>query len=149
MRESSFPTLRTVPRKRFPSRATPLHPVSMSSRSTALARPISNALSSREVLAGALHELHNQLQTLLLGLDLMQTDQRADFEERQIMGKTLGRLGQVLQGLREFYFPPERVVSSENLAQVVEEVVQPVAQEWERAGRTTRVLCRAPLTALP
>ncbi len=51
------------------------------------------------------------------------------------------------------YASPQRIwriwwSTSENLANMVEYIVQELAQTWERAGRQTRVVCHAPLAVL-
>jgi hypothetical protein len=64
------------------------------------------------------------------------------------MLREIEHVGNVLRELGEYVSPPEPCLSTENLANMVEQVVRDVAREWERPRRQTRVVCHAPLAAL-
>jgi len=148
MHNNAQPQLRPAIGSKASLRAQPLHPpVSEPSRTPAVSSVLA-PLFGREVLEQAFHALQHQLRTISAGVDTLWLTQTTAIEEHEKIIQALKRAEQVLHELREYCFPPELRLSTENLANMVEDIVREVAREWERPGRQTRVLCYAPLAAL-
>ncbi|MBI3304173.1 MAG: hypothetical protein HYZ72_19080 [Deltaproteobacteria bacterium] len=105
------------------------------------------AVEGGEIFAGAVHELQNQLQSIGMGLDLLQLT-HADPLEYRTISLGIERASRLLREVQEYFFPSEPNFSTSSLAAVVEETVRGVAQEWEQPGRSVRVVCPEVLPAL-
>jgi nitrogen-specific signal transduction histidine kinase len=87
--------------------------------------------STEVVLDGALHELQNCLQSIGMGVDLLQLGQPDALECRTI---SLGieRASRLLREMQEYFFPPEVYLSKKNVGEVVVEVVHGMEEVEKR-----------------
>lgn len=142
---------RTVRHPRLPSKRGQGHIIPLRSAAHSLrARTTMNSPeppfpSLQEVADTTLHAMQNCLQTMNLGLDLIQTTASIDSEELEQMRHNVEQASRLVRSLREYCCAPLSVPSLATLAEIIEESVQSVAPQWERPGRTTRVVCHAPL----
>jgi hypothetical protein len=83
-----------------------------------------------------------------MGLELMQLTDAVGQQDYDPVRRSVDRAGRLLLELREYCCPPGEHRWTANLAEIVEDVVQKVAREWERPGRATRVLCHDPEAVL-
>jgi signal transduction histidine kinase len=148
MHDNAPQQFRPATRGKASLRVLPLRPVVRDSPQIPVPSSVPAPLFGREVLDQAFLALQDQLQTISKGLDLLQAAPAFDSEEYERMTQATKRAERVLQELREYASPPELCLSTENLAKIVEDLVQEATREWERPGRQTRVLCHAPLAAL-
>jgi nitrogen-specific signal transduction histidine kinase len=93
-----------------------------------------------KILGEALHELQNNLQSIGMGLDLLQLT-HADTPECRTISLGIERASRLLREVQEYFFPPEPCFSTGSLTVVIAEVVRKVTQEEEAAGRSVRVVC--------
>ncbi|HXG20152.1 MAG TPA: hypothetical protein VNN62_13900 [Methylomirabilota bacterium] len=112
---------------------------------TAMNSPAPPLPSLQEVADTTLHAMQNCLQTMGLGLDLIQMTAPIDPEEFEQIRHNIERASRLVRNLREYCCVPVSAPSLANLAEIVEESVQSIAPQWERPGRTTRIVCHAPL----
>lgn len=85
--------------------------------------------SSKEaVLDGVLHELQNCLQSIGMGVDLLQLSQ-PDALECQTINLGIERASRLLREMQEYFFPPEIYLSTKNIGEVLVEIVHSVARE--------------------
>jgi C4-dicarboxylate-specific signal transduction histidine kinase len=99
-------------------------------------------------LEKAFRALQNHLQMIDTELDLLRATQTVTLGKSERMIQEIEQAGNVVRELEEYVSLPELCLSTENLANMVEDVVREVAREWERPGRQTRVVCCAPLAVL-
>jgi K+-sensing histidine kinase KdpD len=93
------------------------------------------------------HEFRNHLQSIIVGLDLMQLTQDDSLECQQ-MRQEIQRACRLLQEVQEYFFPPPWSLSAESLAAIVREVVQRKQDEWHSQDIRLRVICHDPPSAL-
>jgi len=144
MHERITPQSDVAPKKQ-PGQVISLRPASAPSRK-AFNNPAPS--TGAETIATTLHAIQNCLQTVSMGLDLMQLTTTVEPQDYDPVRANVDRAGELLLELREYCCPPTTQLWAENLAEIVETVVQDVARGWERPGRATRVLCHAPWAAL-
>ncbi|HXG22532.1 MAG TPA: hypothetical protein VNN62_26105 [Methylomirabilota bacterium] len=96
------------------------------------------------VLDGVFHELQNCLQSIGMGVDLLQLSQPDALECRTI-NLGIERASRLLREVQEFFFPPETYLSIRNLSEVLTEAVREVVGEAE--GGNIRLLCTKALPA--
>lgn len=85
-------------------------------------------LSKEAVLDGVLHELQNCLQSIGMGVDLLQLSQ-PDALECQTINSGIERASRLLREIQEYFFPPEIYLSIRNVGEVLVEIVHGFAKE--------------------
>lgn len=104
--------------------------------------------SEKNIVDTSLHALLNCLQTVGIGVELVHLTQPFDEQDHDRIQQSIERAGRLALELREYCFPPTVMPWTENLATTIAEAVQEGGREWERPGRTARVLCYTPLAEL-
>jgi nitrogen-specific signal transduction histidine kinase len=98
----------------------------------------------KEILDGIAHELQNQLQSIGMGVDLLQLT-HADPFECQTIQQGIDRASRLVREMREYFCPPESQVGFQSLAAVVTDIARKVQKQWSRQGVQLRVVCHDPL----
>lgn len=127
------------------ARVIPLHPMPLGSGNLVPPRIAPLLPPEKNVMDTSLHALLNCLQTVGIGVELLHLTQPFDEHDHDRIQQNIERAGRLALELREYCFPPAIKLGPENLATVIEEAVQEGGHEWERPGRTTRVISHAPL----
>ena len=127
-----------APRRRA-DRVIPLRPLSGVLRMPPSDLPPSALPQEKETFAVTLHVAQNCLQTVSMGLDLVQLTAEVEPENFELMRRNVEKAGRLLHELHEYWCPPEPHLWVANLAEMVESTMREVAREWERPGRSTRV----------
>lgn len=93
-------------------------------------RPTEEKFPKEVVLDGVLHELQNCLQSIGMGVDLLQLSQPEALECQTIM---LGveRASRLLREVQEYFFPPELYLSTRSLKEVLVETMRKVVKAGE------------------
>lgn len=108
------------------------------------ASPLQGSFAAEgKILDGAIHELQNHLQSIGMGLDLLQMTQ-PDALEYRTMVQGIERASRLLREVREYFFPPEWRVSSQSLMAVLEEIIREKQAEWHEQHVRLRVIRRDP-----
>lgn len=131
-------------RKRPVGRVIPFRPLAATSRKTADSKTPTLSSSGQETIVTTLHAIQNCIQTVSMGLDLMQIVDTVDLQNYDPVRRGVDRAGRLLLELREYCCPSGEQRWVANITEIIEDVVQEVAREWERPGRTTRVMCHDP-----
>jgi nitrogen-specific signal transduction histidine kinase len=84
--------------------------------------------SKEEVLDGVLHELQNCLQSIGMGVDLLQLSQPDALECRTI-NLGIERASRLLREVQEYFFPPEIYLSTKNIGNVLVETVHGITRD--------------------
>ena len=148
MREQASQQLRPATRKGNPGQVIPLRSTAQETPRIPAASFVPAPLLAKEIFTKAFRTLENHLQTTGAELDLLRTTQALPSGECESIRQEIEQAGKLVQELEEYVSPSELCLSTENLANMVENVIQEVARECERPGRQTRVICHAPLAAL-
>ncbi len=148
MQEGAHQRLRPAPSRRGPGRVIPLRSMTQESSRIPAVSFVPAPLFGEEIFARAFQALQNHLRTLGTELNLLRATRAAGPGECESMAREIEDVGDLLRELGEYVSSPEPCLSTENLANMVENIVREVAREWERPGRQTRVVCHAPLAAL-
>jgi nitrogen-specific signal transduction histidine kinase len=85
------------------------------------------------VLDSTIHELQNCLQSIGMGVDLLQLNHEDELEHHAI-NNGIERASRLLREMQEYFFSPEPALSTKNLREVLEEAVQKAAREWACAS---------------
>lgn len=88
-------------------------------------RPNEEKLTKEVVLDGVLHELQNCLQSIGMGVDLLQLSQPEALECQTIM-LGIERASRLLREVQEYFFPPELYLSTRNIREVLLETMRGV-----------------------
>jgi nitrogen-specific signal transduction histidine kinase len=83
------------------------------------------------ILDGVLHELQNCLQSIGMGVDLLQLGQPDELECQSITSG-IERASRLLREMQEYFFPPDPYISTKNLGDVLAEAIQKIAIESGR-----------------
>jgi hypothetical protein len=102
--------------------------------------------SDNIIVDTSLHALLNCLQTIGLGVELLHLTQPFDVQDHDRIQHSIEQAGRFALELREYCFPPTVTLWTKNLATSLEEALQESVREWERPGRTARIICYAPLS---
>lgn len=130
-----------APRMKRAGRVIPLRSLPEASHRAAESNALSLPSLRQETVDATLHAIQNCLQTVSVGLDLVQLTDVIEQQDYDPIRGSIDRAGRLLLELREYCCPSGGQRWTANLAEVVEDVVQAAAREWERPGRATRVLC--------
>lgn len=84
------------------------------------------------VVDGVLHELQNCLQSIGMGVDLLQLSQ-PEAPECRTINLGIERASRLLREMQEFFFPPEGYLSTRNLKDVLLEIARGVVGDSENA----------------
>lgn len=137
-----------TPRTRQAGRVIPLRPLpEVSYRASENNAPALSS-SASETLATTFHAIQNCLQTVSMGLDLMQLTDAVGQQDYDPVRRSVDRAGRLLLELREYCCPSGGQRWTAHLTEIIKDIVQKVAREWERPGRATRVLCPDPQAVL-
>jgi nitrogen-specific signal transduction histidine kinase len=96
-------------------------------------RQTGEPITKETVLDGALHELQNCLQSIGMGVDLLQLSQPEALECRTI-NLGIERASRLLREVQEYFFPPEIYLSTKNLGGVVVEAMQVITGDADGAN---------------
>jgi len=94
-------------------------------------RQANEKLTKEVVLDGVFHELQNCLQSIGMGVDLLQLSQPDALECRTI-ALGIERASRLLREVQEYFFPPEIYLSTRSLEEVLLEAVRGVMQGDEK-----------------
>lgn len=83
------------------------------------------------VLDGVLHELQNCLQSIGMGVDLLQLNQPDELECQSITNG-IERASRLLREMQEYFFPPDPYISTKNLGDVLAEAIHKITIESGR-----------------
>jgi len=106
-------------------------------------RPTEEKLTKEVVLDGVLHELQNCLQSIGMGVDLLQLSQLETLECQTIM-LGIERASRLLREVQEYFFPPELYLSTRSLKDVLIETMRGVV----KTGEDEHILLQCPETPL-
>jgi len=148
MHDDASQQLRSSSRSKVSLRVLPLRPAVQEPPKTPVTSFVPAPLFGKEIFEQAFRALQNHLQAIGRSLDVLQLHQVPDSEEYERIAQEIKTAEQVLHELQEYASPPELCLSTETLANMVEDIVREVAREWERPGRQTRVICYTPLATL-
>src|SRR5262245_16429665 len=95
---------------------------------------------NKEILDGAIHELQNCLQSIGMGIDLLELI-HADTSDYQTLRVGITRSDRLMRELQEYLFPPEPCNATRSFAGVLFEVVREVEQGGETCGKPVRIVC--------
>jgi hypothetical protein len=135
--------------RKEPGRVIPLRPLPQPPDKSAPGHNIFSPPFRKDVIAASLHALQNCRQTIGMGIELVHLTEPFDPQEYDRIQHNVGRAGRLALELREYCYPPPLKLSTANLAEAIEDAVQDAVREWERPGRSTRLVCHAPLSAFP
>ena len=93
-------------------------------------RPTEEKLTNEVVLDGVLHELQNCLQSIGMGVDLLQLSQPEAWECQTIM-LGIERASRLLREVQEYFFPSELYLSTRNIEEVLFETMRGVVKARE------------------
>ncbi len=111
-----------------------------------LVGPQKNKRTTKEIiLDSVIHELQNCLQSIGMGVDLLQLSHEEQLESHAITGG-IERASRLLREMQEYFFPPEAAFSTKNLSEVIEKVVRKAVKESGRAN--IRFQCSEPLPSM-
>jgi nitrogen-specific signal transduction histidine kinase len=83
------------------------------------------------ILDGVLHELQNCLQSIGMGVDLLQLSQPDELECQSITSG-IERASRLLREMQEYFFPPDPYISTKNLGDMLSEAIQKITIESGR-----------------
>ncbi|MGE0680561.1 MAG: hypothetical protein AB7P69_06585 [Candidatus Binatia bacterium] len=93
-------------------------------------RPTEEKLTKEVVLDGVLHELQNCLQSIGMGVDLLQLSQPEALECQTVM-LGIERASRLLREVQEYFFPPELYLSTRSIKDVLIETMRGVMKAGE------------------
>lgn len=97
------------------------------------------------ILDSVIHELQNCLQSISMGMDLLQLSQAEQVESHAI-NNGIERASRLLRETQEYFFRPESSFSTKNLREAIEEAVQKATKESKKAN--LRFQCARPLPSM-
>jgi nitrogen-specific signal transduction histidine kinase len=106
-------------------------------------RQTEEKLTKEVVLDGVLHELQNCLQSIGMGVDLLQLSQPEALECQTIM-LGIERASRLLREVQEYFFPPELYLSTRSVKDVLTETMHGVV----KAGEDEHIQLQHPETPL-
>src|SRR5215831_805970 len=105
----------------------------------------SEQVTKELVVDNVLHELQNCLQSIGMGVDLLQLSQPDELECHNIT-TGIERASLLLREMQEYFFPPDPYISTKNLGEVLAKAIDKIAIESGREN--IRIQCPDSLPSL-
>jgi K+-sensing histidine kinase KdpD len=109
-----------------------VYPVAAKRKKLLLTGAQKNKRETKElILDSVIHELQNCLQSIGMGVDLLQLSQ-TDQTEYHAINSGIERASKLLREMQEYFFPPDPSLSTRNLSEVIGEAIHKVEKESGR-----------------